>query len=243
MIQETITYTCSRCGSINIVRNGKNKCGNRQYHCRDCGAYRVLKPQKAYPSKIKQTILRACKERSSLRGIQRIFGVARQTVSRWIKAHVFNLPLLVDSLLPALKEDVLELDELWSFVCKKEQKRWLWIALCRRTRQIVAFFIGQRDNPSCQQLWQRIPADYATCRAVSDAWHTYPEVLPLDLHQAFGKEAGETAHVERWNNTLRQRIGRFVRKTLSFSKSDEYHYWLTLWFIIDYNLEVASLTT
>jgi transposase-like protein len=101
MIQETITYTCSRCGSINIVRNGKNKCGNRQYHCRDCGAYRVLKPQKAYPSKIKQTILRACKERSSLRGIQRIFGVARQTVSRWIKAHVFNLPLLVDSLLPA----------------------------------------------------------------------------------------------------------------------------------------------
>ena len=77
---------------------------------------------------------------------------------------------------------------------------------------------------------------------VSDAWHTYPEIWPDGLHQAFGKEAGETAHVERWNNTLRQRIGRFVRKTLSFSKSDEYHYWLTLWFIIDYNLEVASLT-
>src|SRR5690349_9839891 len=121
MIQETITYTCSRCGSINIVRNGKNNCGNRQYHCRDCGAYRVLKPQKTYSQKTKQTILKACKERSSLRGIERIFGVARQTVSRWIKAHVFSLPLLLDSLLPALKEDVLELDELWSFVCKKEQ--------------------------------------------------------------------------------------------------------------------------
>ena len=33
------------------------------------------------------------------------------------------------------------------------------------------------------------------------------------------KETGETAHVERWKNTLRQRLARFVRKTLSFSKS------------------------
>ena len=149
----------------------------------------------------------------------------------------------MDTLVPVQQTDVLELDELWSFVLKKTQKRWLWIALCRRTRQIVAFFIGQRDSASCQQLWQRVPPDYATCQTVSDAWHTYPEVLPLGSHQAFGKEAGETTHVERWNNTLRQRIGRFVRKTLSFSKSDEYHYWLTLWFILDYNLEVVSLTS
>jgi len=227
---------------MDIVRNGKNKCGNRQYHCRDCGAYRVLKPHNPYPEKTKATILKTCQERASLRGSQRIFGVARQTVSRWIKAHVRTLPVLVDSLLPATREDVLELDELWSFVFKKAQKRWLWIALCRRTRQIVAFFIGQRDNESCQQLWQHVPSDYALCQTVSDAWHTYPEVLPADRHRAVGKETGETAHVERWNNTLRQRIGRFVRKSLSFSKSDEYHYWMTLWFIIDYNLEVASLT-
>jgi hypothetical protein len=32
-----------------------------------------------------------------------------------------------------------------------------------------------------------------------------------------GKYTGETAHVEHWNNTLRQRLARFVRKTLSFS--------------------------
>lgn len=32
------------------------------------------------------------------------------------------------------------------------------------------------------------------------------------------KETGLTNHVERLNNTLRQRISCFVRKTLSFSK-------------------------
>jgi insertion element IS1 protein InsB len=38
-----------------------------------------------------------------------------------------------------------------------------------------------------------------------------------------GKQTGETAHVERWNNTLRQRLARFVRMTLSFSKSVVMH--------------------
>jgi len=242
MIQETTTYTCRSCGSANIIRNGSNKCGNPQYHCKACGVYRVLKPQIAYTPQDKKTILRACHERMSLRGIERVFHISRQTVAQWIRQHSLHLPLLLDSLVPAQADDVLELDELWSFVFKKSQKRWLWIALCRRSRQIVAFYIGQRDSLSCQQLWQRLPMDYAKCQAVSDAWHTYPETWPADLHQAFGKEAGETAHIERWNNTLRQRIGRYVRKTLSFSKSDEYHYWLTLWFIIDYNLELASLT-
>ncbi|MBK8984496.1 MAG: hypothetical protein IPM39_00200 [Chloroflexi bacterium] len=43
----------------------------------------------------------------------------------------------------------MELDELWSFVGQKENKRWIWIALCRRTRQVVSFFIGDRGEESC----------------------------------------------------------------------------------------------
>ena len=242
MIRETITYNCRTCGSTNIVRNGTNKCGSPQYHCHSCGAYRVLKPRNVHSDKKKERVLKSCKERVSLRGVQRIFDVHRHTVSRWIKDHVKTLPVLSDTLLPVMRNDVLEMDELWSFVLKKTEKRWLWIALCRRTRQIVSFFIGNRDGFSCQQLWQRVPLEYTVCDVVSDAWHTYPEVLPEWKHTSVGKETGETAHVERWNNTLRQRIGRFVRSSLSFSKSDEYHYLMTLWFIIDYNLEVASLT-
>lgn len=43
-------------------------------------------------------------------------------------------------------------------------------------------------------------------------------VLPSKCHRAVGKESGETNHIERYNNTLRQRCSRLVRKTLSFSK-------------------------
>jgi insertion element IS1 protein InsB len=53
----------------------------------------------------------------------------------------------------------------------------------------------------------------------SDFWGAYQKVIPQDQHEATGKEEGETCHVERWINTLRQGLSGFVRKTLSFSKS------------------------
>src|SRR5258707_15120740 len=40
MIQVTMMYKCRACGSENIVKNSRNKAGNAQYHCTDCGAYR-----------------------------------------------------------------------------------------------------------------------------------------------------------------------------------------------------------
>ncbi len=49
--------------------------------------------------------------------------------------------------------DVLELDELWSFVKKRKNKRWVWLAQCRRTRQIVAYVIGSRGEEACRLLW------------------------------------------------------------------------------------------
>ena len=60
-----------------------------------------------------------------------------------------------------------------------------------------------------------------------------------ESHQSVGKERGETAHVERWNHTLRQRLARCVRKTLSFSKSDVNHHLVTKWFIAEYNLAIS----
>ena len=239
MIQLTITYRCRICGSTNIVRNGTNRCGSAQYYCKDCGTYRVLEPATGYSSRAKQQVLDTYKERASLRGLGRIFGVARQTVLRWLKERVQGLPDIKDTLLPPQGGDVLELDELWSFVCKKDAKRWLWIALCRRTRQIGAFVIGDRSEKTCRRLWNKIPASYRICPSFSDFWDAYQKVFGAESHQSVGKESGETAHVERWNNTLRQRLARFVRKTLSFSKSDVNHHIVTKWFIAEYNLAIS----
>ncbi len=46
MKQETITYSCRVCGSTNIVKNGSNRLGQKQYHCKECNAYRVLESKR-----------------------------------------------------------------------------------------------------------------------------------------------------------------------------------------------------
>jgi insertion element IS1 protein InsB len=116
----------------------------------------------------------------------------------------------------------------------------LWIALCRRTRQIVAFFIGDRSEASCRELWDRIPKAYRGRHIFSDFWDAYQKVFATGKHRSVGKESGETAHVERWNLTLRQRLARFVRKTLSFSKLDLYHELVLRMFIIVYKVGCIS---
>jgi len=135
----------------------------------------------------------------------------------------------------------LELDELWSFVLKKAKEVWVWIALCRKTRQVVAYALGDRSKQTCQRLWEAIPSAYRQGHCFTDFWVAYKVVIPDEQHTAVGKETGETAHVERWNNTLRQRLARFVRMTLSFSKSGWMHEACLLLFLHRYNKERAIL--
>lgn len=138
---------------------------------------------------------------------------------------------------------ILELDELWSFFAKKTNQAGIWIALCRQTRQVVAYAIGDRSQATCRRLWEVIPPAYRAGRCFSDFWAVYQAVIPEEQHTAVGKETGEMAHVERWNNTLRQRLARFVRKTLSFSKSLMMHEACLNLFLHRYNLERASILT
>ena len=51
-----------------------------------------------------------------------------------------------------------EADELWSFVARKKDKQWVWLAFDRRRRQVLAFYVGERSRrQSAKRLWARIP--------------------------------------------------------------------------------------
>ena len=139
----------------------------------------------------------------------RLWGYPEGTVNG-TQAH----PVLVrtEHLLARQYNDMLELDEVWPFWGDKRSGQvWLWVALCRRTRQVVGFALGDRSDQTCRQLYQNI---------------------------ASGKQSGKTAHIERWNNTLRQSLSRYVRKTLSFSKSLVMHFRVLCLFIWEYNRNI-----
>jgi insertion element IS1 protein InsB len=71
-------------------------------------------------------------------------------------------------------------------------------------------------------------------------WEAYEKVVPSKRHFAVGKETGLTSYIERLNNTLRQRISRLVRKTLSFSKKLENHIGEIGNFIHEYNQQIRK---
>lgn len=135
----------------------------------------------------------------------------------------------------------IQLDELWSFVGSKENKQWIWLAIDADTREILGVFIGDRSRLSAIKLWQSIPTVYRQCAiCYTDFWQAYEQVLPSKRHRAVSKKTGKTSYIERFNNTLRQRVGRLVRKTLSFSKKLSNHIGAVWYFVHHYNASLRS---
>jgi insertion element IS1 protein InsB len=159
---------------------------------------------------------------------------------------VAQLPPLHTTLLAPDPEDptstTLELDELWSFVLKKANDSWIWIALCRKTHQVVSYAIGDRSKKTCQRLWEAIPDIYRAGHCFTDFWVVYQAVIPEEQHTAVGKETGETAHVERWNNTALPTSGPFcAHDVVLFQVGGDATSACLLLFLHRYNLDRAIL--
>lgn len=69
--------------------------------------------------------------------------------------------------------------------------------------------IGTHDEGVARQLWDSLPLVYRQCAITyRDFWAAYGAVLLSKRHRAVGKETGKTNDIERFDNTLRQRVSR-----------------------------------
>ena len=117
------------------------------------------------------------------------------------------------------------------------------------SREIVGVYIGDRSAQAAKQLWRSrsvcealsLPPVYRQCAVCyTDFWEAYKQVLPSKRHRAVGKDSGQTSYIERFNNTVRQRVARLVRKTLSFSKSLDNHIGAVWYFVHHYNASLRQ---
>ena len=106
------------CGSVNLVKNGRNPKGKQRYHCKDCHRASLENPEYGYSEAFKERVIKAYQERSSMRGIARTFEISRNTLSTWLK-KVETAPPLKGTLLEPERPETVELDEMWSFVHHK----------------------------------------------------------------------------------------------------------------------------
>ena len=235
---------CPQCGSMHYKRNGRIHTGKQNHKCQACGRAFVLVPENHVITEEQRAVIeRLLLERISLRGICRVIGVGL----RWLLyVMVERFTAAPDDLYlrpTAGAQRVMlhrleaEVDEVWSFVGRKANRQWVWIAMDALTRQIIAFHVGDRSRQRAQALWGKIPIGYQQQAMFStDQYEVYQGVIPSALHRAITKLARKTNHVERFNCTLRQRVSRLVRATLSCSKKLINHIGAIKYFICNYNL-------
>ena len=229
--------TCPTCGSHDIIKNGLTRRAKQNHKCKDCGRQFVEAPQwRVIPPDTKAMIDRLLLERIPLAGIVRVLQLSAPWVQRYVN-RVFKQVSRTLNVSPKTQGPLtVQMDELWSFVDHKGNKQWVWLAMDATTREIIGCAIGDRSQFSAAALWASLPGVYRQCGIIyTDGWEAYGIVLPSKRHRVVSKDSGKTSYIERFNNTLRQRVGRLVRKTLSFSETQANHEGAIWNFIHHYN--------
>jgi IS1 family transposase len=239
---------CPECSSERFKKNGHTHTGKQNHHCKKCGRQFVLHAANRTIGEDQRALVeRLLCEKISLHGICRAVGVSLRWLMDFIVArfaalpdHLYVLPVVTPREVIIGRLEV-EADEMWSFVKKKANKQWVWIAMDKQTRQIIAFHVGDRSHESAQQLWANLPAVYREqAMFYTDQYAVYTGIIPAAQHKAITKHARKTNHIERFNNTLRQRVSRLVRDTLAFSKKLANHIGAIKYFICHYNRTRAA---
>lgn len=129
--------------------------------CLDCNRQLVAESRlisEATTELIKNLLL----EPIALRGICRALKLSLPCLLSFIAELYEQLPddLNVDPVMSTARVPLLRLaaeaDQTWSFVGKKANKQWTWLALEAQTKQVIAFYIGDRSRRSARKLWQRM---------------------------------------------------------------------------------------
>ena len=112
-----------------------------------------------------------------------------------------------------------ELDEMWSFVARKSNPRWLWHAIDHRTGKVLAYVFGRRKDDVFLKL-KELLVPFGITKYYTDGWGAYERHIEVEQHQV-GKE--NTQKIESKHINLRTRIKRLVRRTICFSKTEQMH--------------------
>ena len=143
-------------------------------------------------------IIAALTEGLGLRATTRLTGVDRKTIARLQLKIGKGCAALHDGKMVGIRTGRLELDELWSFVGKKQKRtelretekgdQYTFIALASSSRAIIGYLTGKRSGDNTDQFVQDIRERVIGVPEIStDGFHPYKPAI----RDAF---AGKAAH-------------------------------------------------
>ncbi len=117
-------------------------------------------------------------------------------------------------MVPAIRGDTLEIDELVVRYRRRRRYLYLWIAVSRLSRQVLSFVLGDRSEDSLRRLWINLPAEYRRKLVYTDEYGVYATFFRPWQHRPSEKGSGRTSVAEGLNNKWRNRLSGLVRRTV-----------------------------
>ena len=191
---------------------GKQKNGAQKYYCKKCKKYQQgIYKYAAYHKEVVAMITRLVCESVSIRGIARILKISLVTVLRKIEkvaASVIKPPI-------PLNKNSFEMDELRTYIKKKENQYWVAYALCSETKKVIDFTVGKRNKRTLKAVVNTLLLS-GVKTIKTDKLNIYQSLIPESRHIS---AAYNINYIERNNLNLRTHLKRLSRRTICFSKS------------------------
>jgi insertion element IS1 protein InsB len=153
-----IAVRCPHGDSAQIVTRGKTHRGTQRYLCQNTacarGSFLLDYRNRGCLPEVKQQIIDMSLNASGVRDTARVLRISTDTVLSELKKKEATLELVNTTRLRTITpEDITvhmerageaEMDEMWSFVGKKKEQRWLWHAIDHSTGAVLAYVFGRR---------------------------------------------------------------------------------------------------
>jgi len=191
---------------------GRQKNGAQKHFCKACKRYQqsVYRNQ-AWKVGTDRMIVTLLCEGVGVRSMARILKIAVNTVLR-------RIGRIADGIVKPpirLRQGVLEVDGLRTFIGHKGNEYWIAYALNSRTGEVVDVVMGKRTKGTLRMLVNTLLLSEVKV-IKTDKLSLYRGLIPTSIHCC---RANGTNHIERKNLTLRTHLKRLSRRTICFSRS------------------------
>ena len=192
--------TCHSCQSV-CNRFGKHRNGLQRFRCSQCRKTftedhtRPLAEMRL-PIDKAESILKLLVEGCSIRSIERITNVHRDTIMRLLLLAGERSQQLMDTKMRNLQSRYLQVDEIWCYVGKKRRNvrsgdspelgdQWVYVAIDSESKIVPSFRIGKRVRPDTWAfLWDLNQRSANPVQLTTDGLNHYTVAVP----ECFGPE-------------------------------------------------------
>ncbi|MCH9650828.1 MAG: IS1 family transposase [Deltaproteobacteria bacterium] len=219
----TIRPACPSC-KVQGMKWGKDSKGHQRFRCRDCGSTFANRPENPLgnhrlPMDRAILVLSLLTENMSIRGIERVTGHHRDTVTRLLRTVGDRCANLLERLVKDVEVSDVQADEIWGFVGMKQKTKsrkkiadprvgdsWCWTAIDRDSKLILAHHLGQRRALHADAFMEKVAnATAGDFQLSTDGLESYPNAVDYNL----GSRASYGQIVKQYGSTTKEDQRRY----------------------------------